>query len=174
MREARQIKNICFSSVLLLQINSKSKRSVNFILIMKWMGIMNYSMLTDTVISPELSDSTACQSYPACIYCELSPQSWRHKYFHQSHLMVLVVWIAGKITDWMSGKWYNEGFGSNLVMRQVQTKLFVGTEASQEDILQVYQRSSQIFSSFRHWNSRWRHFSSALLDLPESTRVEEW
>ena len=26
-------------------------------------------------------------------------------------------------------------------MRQVQTKLFVGTEASQEDILQVYQRS---------------------------------
>ena len=108
---------------------------------------MNYSILTDTVISPELSDSTACQSYPACIYCELSPQSWRHKYFHQSHLMVLVVWIAGKITDWMLGKWYNEGFGSNLVMRQFQTKLFVGTEASQEDILQVYQRSSQIFSS---------------------------
>ena len=100
-----------------------------------------------TMVSPGLSDSTACQSFPACIYYELSPHFWKHKYFHQSHLMVLVVWIAGKITDWMSGRWYNEGFGSNLVMSQVQTKLFVGTEASQEDILQVYQRSSQIFSS---------------------------
>ena len=102
------------------------------------------------MVSPGLSDSTACQSFPACIYYELSPHFWKHKYFCQSHLMVLVVWIAGKITDWMSGRWYNEALWSNLVMRQVQTKLFVGTESSQEDILQVYQRSSQLFSSFRY------------------------
>ena len=75
VREARQIKKylffISFTSANKLEVEEISQ-VYNY---MKWMGIMKYSMMTDTVISPELSDSTACQSYPACIYCELSPQS---------------------------------------------------------------------------------------------------
>ena len=49
----------------------------------------------DMMNSSVLSGSTVSPASLACIYCELSLRSWKHKYFHL--MLALVVWISEKV-----------------------------------------------------------------------------